>query len=113
MRTIRSGLGVAPSTADRILGLIEGRINPDNVHGVEVWALQGLNLPVQTTKVLNAINQYLDGSGVIEAYSPGREQPLAAYVCRRDAGEPTLLYDYRTKQFLVTTVYDYMLEMTA
>jgi hypothetical protein len=102
LRTIQHSLGVSPATADRICGLIEGRINPDNVQGIEVWALESLSPPLQIAKVMQAICWCLRGDSVTTVNRP--DDTTDHVVMLGDPDLPTLSYQERTKRFLIATV---------
>lgn len=53
-------LGVAPSTASIISGLLEGKINPDNCRSIEYWPFADLEAPPQHEKVMAAIASLLE-----------------------------------------------------
>ena len=53
-------LGVAPSTACVVAGLLNGQTDPDNFRSVQVWAMKQFgNLPPQVDKILTALCQLL------------------------------------------------------
>ena len=58
MEVARS-LGVAPSTAAIIAGLLSGEVDPDHCRSIEYWALSDLDAPPQYFKVLAAIAKLL------------------------------------------------------
>ena len=54
LEVVRS-LGVAPSTASIIAGLLSGEVDPDNCRSVEHWSLADLGAPPQHLQVLAAV----------------------------------------------------------
>jgi len=56
---VMRALGIAPSTANIVAGLMNGTIDPDNCRSVEFWPLADLDAPPQYRKVLIAIADLL------------------------------------------------------
>jgi hypothetical protein len=60
MLEVMRALGVAPSTAGIIAGLLNGKIDPENFRSVEHWPLADLDAPPQHLKVLSAIAELMN-----------------------------------------------------
>ena len=58
---VSKDLGISPMLADRIAGLMNGRINPDNFNSIEPYLLADMAIK-QPLKVLTAIASLLGGA---------------------------------------------------
>lgn len=79
-------------TAATIVGLIEGRLNPDQFGSVREWAKQCYNRPSRTERIMMALNEVLGGSGV-EAITVDPEGDIVGeYVNLGDSYTPTVVH---------------------
>ena len=60
MLEVSRSLGVAPSTAGIIAGLLSGTVNPDNFRSVEFWFASTFGAPPKYQKVLAAVAELLN-----------------------------------------------------
>jgi hypothetical protein len=84
-------LGVAPSTASIIAGLLSGTVDPENFRSVEYWPLSDLDAPPQYMKVLYAISELLsaghDAVKMVEDYEARELWYVAGF-----GGQPTVTW---------------------
>jgi hypothetical protein len=96
-------LGVAPSTAGIIAGLLNGNVDPDNFRSVETWALSEFDAPPQTRKVFAAVAELLSlGEDHLRSGQPG----IPGFSHEEDyiyldwePGQPTLIWNGESFSF--------------
>ena len=59
MLEVMRSLGIAPSTASVIAGLLNGEVDPENFRSVEFWFAGTFEAPPQHRKVLAAVAELL------------------------------------------------------
>ena len=91
LKEVSSALGVAPSTAERISGLLNGTINPDSFRSVEAGdPLSQFGVPLQVEKIFNCLAILLEGK-VNKIIGPNT-LPDTLFIDRDDLEVPTILY---------------------
>jgi len=117
IKTIKNGLGYLLDKqwgidgvlkAKQIRALIDGSLSPDKFPSVEKWIGECFNPPSRQEKVHLAINEILGGYGV-EAIRDNRWDNHfymdigLVYVNMGDAYTPTVCYDTRKDQWIVSS----------
>lgn len=99
-------LGVSLVVADRVEGLINGRIDPDNFRSLMPYLEGTLGGPPRYRAILRAIACLLYADGVENYLDP--DGPSRNYTCVRfdDPSLPTVLYWHQTKEFVLTSMAD-------
>ena len=88
---ISGSLGVAPATAERITGLLNGTINPDHFRSVDAGdPLSQFGVPPQTEKILNCLAYLLNGK--VQTIVGSSDQPEVPFIDRNDLEVPTILF---------------------
>lgn len=100
---ITGALGVAPSTANLIAGLLNGTLRPDRFTSIDVDPLITFDLPLEYGKIMQCLATLLEG----QVARLGAD-PTYPYVDRGDEGIPTvILFD---RQFLLLTPAEFLEE---
>lgn len=99
-------LGVSLVVADRVEGLINGRIDPDNFRSLLPYLEGTLGGPPRYQAILKAIACLLYADRIEHYHDP--DNPSREYSCVRfdDPSLPTVLYWHQTKEFVLTSVTD-------
>lgn len=109
-RNIASHLGVSLVVADRIEGLVNGRIDPKNFRSIQPWAEGTLGAPPKHHEVLNAIRCLLEGTCLCTVNEDDNE----IFACvgfappgeQEDVNMPTVGFRVAWGTFVLTTLRD-------
>ena len=91
MLEVSRSLGVAPSTASVIAGLLSGIVDPDHCRSIEFWYPSTFDAPPQPHKIMAAIAGLLclKGEDIIEEeFVNGKEGLYLKY----HPGQPTVIW---------------------
>jgi hypothetical protein len=85
-----------PDKAETILGLIRGKLSPDDFASVQAWVRQCYNEPSRHEKVACALNEVIEGYGVEAIFADGEyHHPRIVYINQGDTYATTLVYTAR------------------
>ena len=109
LKRLREQFG--PDTARIVRGLCTGDIDPDSY--CRAWIRQCYHYPRESDRIMEALNSVLDGHGVESIQ--GRKwldnyhgDHCACYVNMGDTYDATILLDYDTGNYRLTTWGDYV-----
>jgi len=107
LKTLKSFLD--EEQAKQARALMRGELDPMEFESVRSWVSQCYNPPSWQEQVERALNEVLDGWGIEAIWGVEDELwPIAVYINMGDTYNTTLLYDYRSQTWRVTTWGDFV-----
>ena len=106
-KTALAELDIDRETINRLIGLVCGRISPEDVsESAEALARRSLNRPSDVRLTLTAIDDLLDTHGIECIEVDG--EVVFEYCNTGDSYYPTVAYDHRNGLYLVASWHDLM-----
>lgn len=90
-----------PGNGQRILDVIRNVTDIESFRSVEKWLSQGHGRPKRVDLKMCAINEIIDGSGVVAIFADCEVWPDMMYVNMGDTYTTTVYYDYLDNVFRV------------
>ena len=108
VKRIACELNVDNDTAKRIRGLMDGSIDPETSESVQRWLRQCYHRPNDTELKMCAIDDTFETHGVEAIMSENGIRCRAAYCNTGDTYCTTILFDYRSGTFKLTSWGDFV-----
>jgi hypothetical protein len=101
MPTLKELEDAFPGKGDELLKLINGDYDPEQYATVANWIRQCYNRPNDTELVMKAIDEVIEGYGTEAIFGDDPRWPDLEYVNMGDPYVTTIMYDYRTDEYIV------------
>lgn len=92
----------------KVKGLMDGSVDPGEFESVRKWVAECWHKPSRFDRRLKALNELLEGHGVIDILGPNDEM-RGEYINTGDIYNATIVYSYiHQSDWFVTTVGDFV-----
>ena len=106
---VADALNLDPQTAEKVIGIVRGQIDPFTVPAVEQWARQCYNTPKDGPEVrMLALDALIGTHGTEAIWGSDPLAPVAEYCNAGDTYDTTILYDYTRGRYVLTSWGDWV-----
>jgi len=102
-------LSIDAQTAETVIGIVRGTVDPFTIPAVATWRDQCYHEPKVNPEVrMKALDAILKTYGTEAIWGNSATQPVAEYCNTGDSYGSTVLYDYSRGRYLLTTWGDWV-----